>query len=152
MDKDTFTRCIEENLDAMYRVAYTITRNEEDSRDAVQESVLKAWEKRNTLRDLEAFRPWLLRILTNCCYNLLRKRKRIVSLDAVEEPSVPPPDPALEMLVQSLPEKLRLPLMLSCAEHMTYREIASALRLPLSTVTGRIRMAKEMLRKELNEA
>lgn len=152
MDKDTFTRCIEENLDAMYRVAYTITRNEEDSRDAVQESVLKAWEKRNTLRDLGAFRPWLLRILANCCYNLVRKRKRTVSLDTVEEPSVPPPDPALEMLVQSLPEKFRLPLMLSCAEGMTYREIASALRLPLSTVTGRIRMAKEMLRKELNEA
>ena len=152
MDKDTFTRNIEKNLDAIYRVAYTITRNAEDSRDAVQESVLKAWEKRNTLRDEAAFRPWLLRILTNCCYNLLRKRKRTVSLDAVEEPSVPPPDPALGMLVQSLPEKFRLPLMLSCAEGMTYREIASVLRLPLSTVTGRIRMAKEMLRKELNEA
>ena len=151
MEKEQFVQGMEANAEMLYRVAWTILRNEEDSRDAVQEAAMKAWKKRYFLRNEEAFCSWICRIVINCSYSILRKRKQTVPLDAVAEPAVPPPDLTLNLLIQSLPDKLRLPLMLSCAEGMTYREISLLLRLPLTTVTGRIRMAKETLRKELNE-
>lgn len=55
------------------------------------------------------------------------------------------------MALQALPEKLRLPLVLCYSEGMSYEEIAGALRLPLTTVRGRIHRAKGELRKELGE-
>ena len=150
MDREVFVREIEPCFDLMYRVAYAILQNEEDSKDAMQESAIKAWEKRYTLRDIQKFKTWIIIIVKNTCYNLIRKRKRIVSLEAIQEPSIPPPDPILSIALHNIPEKYRLPLMLSCSEGLTYREISEVLHVPSTTVCGRIRLAKELLRKELN--
>lgn len=151
MTKEQFVREIEQNTGVMYRVAFTLLRNDEDCKDAMSEATLKAWEKQYNLRDNERFKAWIIRILTNTCYNMVRKRKRIVSLEDIIEPAVPPPEPFLDMALQTLPEKLRLPLMLYYSEGMQYCEIADALHLSLSTVRGRIHMAKARLRKELEE-
>ena len=66
-----------------------------------------------------------------------------------EPPTIAPPDPALALALQALPEKLRLPLVLCYSEGMSYEEIAQTLRLPVSTIRGRIHRAKGELRKEL---
>lgn len=149
MDKEFFVQEIEKSGGMLYRIAYTILRNNEDCRDALQEAVLRAWEKRGTLRENARFGTWLTRILINECYNIQRKRRRIVPLEEAPEPSIPPPDPTLGLALQALPEKLRLPLVLQYAEGMEYAEIARILRLPESTVRGRIHRAKQQLRKEL---
>lgn len=62
--------------------------------------------------------------------------------------SNPVPDPSLAL--EALPEKLRLPLVLCYSEGMSYEEAADALRIPLSTLRGRIHRVKEQLRKELS--
>ena len=62
-----------------------------------------------------------------------------------------PPDMTLHLALSALPENLRLPLVLCYSEGMTYAEIATALRLPVATVRGRIHRAKRELRKELDE-
>ena len=149
MTKDDFARRVVEQTDSMYRVSYTLLRNDADCRDAMQEAALKAWEKRNTLIHEKYFSTWLTRILINECYSVLRKRGRTASLEAVPEPASPPPDPTLAMLLQALPRDLRLPLMMQAVEGMTYLEIARALNLPYTTVVGRIHRAKKQLRKEL---
>ena len=56
----------------LYRVAYGLLLNRTDCADAVQEALLRAWEKRRSLRDESLFRTWLVRILINECYTLLR--------------------------------------------------------------------------------
>ena len=149
MDQDFFVQEIEARGEMMYRVAFTILRNRDDCRDALQEAALKSWEKRGTLRDEKCFTPWLVRILINECRNIQRKRRRIISLEDAPEQSSPPPDPTLALALQALPEKLRLPLVLHFAEGMAEAEIAKALHLPDSTVRGRIHRAKKQLRKEL---
>ena len=53
------------------------------------------------------------------------------------------------MVLQSLPEKLRLPLVMHSMEGMTYEEISHTLRLPRSTIIGRVQRAKQQLKKEL---
>lgn len=151
MDKAFFIREIEACSGMLYRVAYTILRNDDACRDALQDAALKAWEKRHTLREERYFRTWLTRILIRTCYDAQRKRGRFVSLEAIAEPASPPPDPSLELALASLPEKLRLPLVLCCCEGMTYAEAAQALHISLSAVRSRIHRAKGELRKELDE-
>lgn len=73
----------------------------------------------------------------------------MVSIEDIPEPQVAAPDISLAMALQSLPEKLRLPLVLYYSEGLTYAEIAQTLRLPMATVRGRIHRAKGQLRKEL---
>ena len=150
MDKDFFVREIEAHSGMMYRVAYTILRNDDACKDALQDTALKAWEKRGTLKELRYFRTWITRILINTCYDTQRKRRRMVSIEDVPEPQVAAPDISLAMALQSLPEKLRLPLVLYYSEGLTYAEIAQTLRLPMATVRGRIHRAKGELRKELD--
>lgn len=149
MDKEFFVQAIGAQADAMYRVAWTVLGNPDDCRDALQETTLKAWEKRHTLRDDGKFKSWVIRILVNECHNILRFRKRVVLMWDTPDQPFDPPDRTLILALQSLPEKNRLPLMLQYAEGMTYQEIAQALKLTEPAVRGRIHRAKEQLRKEL---
>lgn len=135
----------------LYRVAYTVLRNDADCQDAVQDALLKAWAKRDRLNDPQFFRTWLVRILVNACHDILRKRKRMLPMDAVPEPAEDFPDPALAEALGGLPEKLRLPLMLRYSENMSYREIGRALHIPVTTVQSRLRQGKARLRKELKD-
>ena len=151
MYKDFFVTEMDAHSAMLYRVAYTILRNDDACRDALQETALKAWEKRFTLREPQYFRTWVTRILIHTCYDAQRKRRRTVSMEAIPEPAVPPPDASLDLMLGELPEKWRLPLVLFYSERMSYAEIAQALRLPISTVRSRLCYAKERLRKELAE-
>ena len=149
MDRNEFASRVVEQTDRMYRIAYVLLRSDEDCRDAMQEAALKAWEKRSTLREPRYFATWLTRILINECRNIQRKQKRLVPIREEILPAAPTQDPTLSMLLQGLPEKLRLPLVMHAVEGMTYEEISRTLRLPRSTVVGRIQRAKQRLKKEL---
>ena len=151
MDKQFFVQEIEAHSGMLYRVAYTILHSDDACKDALQDTALKAWEKRHTLREKRYFRSWITRILINTCYDTQKKRRCFVFLEDQPEPSIAPPDLTLALALQSLPEKLRLPLVLCYSEGMSYEEIAQTLHLPLTTVRGRIHRAKRELRKELGE-
>lgn len=149
MTRDEFGAAVVAQTDRMYRIAYTLLRNDADCCDAMQEAALKAWEKRHTLRNEQYFVTWLIRILINACHDIQRRQPRAIALEDLPEPAVPPSDPTLSMALAALPEKLRLPLVLHEMEGMTYAEIAQALLIPQTTVVGRIHRAKVQLRKEL---
>ena len=151
MDRERFIAEIEACSGMMYRVAWSILRNDADCEDALQEAALKAWEKRNRLRDDRFFRTWITRILINACYDTQRKRRRTVPLDEVpEQTAASAPDPTLALALEALQEKIRLPLVLCYSEGMSYEEAADTLRIPLSTLRGRIHRGKEQLRMELS--
>lgn len=151
LDGDTFAREAEACKGLLYRVAYTILRNDADCQDAVQDALLKAWARRSSLKDENLFRTWLTRILINACHDLIRKRRRVIFAEASAEQSTDFPDLSLALALKKLPEKLRVPLMLFYSESMTYAEIGRALRIPVSTVQSRIRRGKAQLRKELSD-
>ena len=67
MTKETFTELILENEEIMIKVAMSMLRNETDCEDAVQVTIITAFEKLNTLKHDEYFRTWLIRILINTC-------------------------------------------------------------------------------------
>ena len=150
MDRAFFIAEIETCSDMMYRVAWSILRNEADVQDALQDAVLKAWEKRDKLREEKYFRTWMTRILINVCYDTQRMHRKIVPLDKIPVQSSSAPDPDLAMALEARPEKLRLPLVLCYSEGMTYEEAADVLRIPMTTLRGRLRRGKKELRKELD--
>jgi RNA polymerase sigma-70 factor (ECF subfamily) len=73
-DKVFFSRCIEDNMDALYGVALRLTRRQADAEDLVAEAVTKAWISIGTLEDKGSFRPWVFRILRNCYISDYRKK------------------------------------------------------------------------------
>lgn len=151
MDKDTFIRLIEGRTDSLFRVAWAILGSEADAADAMQETALRAWQHRGSLRDQAYFGTWVTRICINVCRRMRRKRRYHLPLEDATL-SAPPPDLTLSLALAALPEQLRLPLMLQYAEGMSYQEIAQTLRLPESTVRGRIARAKQALKKELDDS
>lgn len=62
----------------MYRVAIAILASEEDAGDAMQDTILSCWEKIDTLKKPQYFKTWLIRILINHCYTILREKEFIL--------------------------------------------------------------------------
>ena len=138
MDKGFFIAEIEACSETMYRVAWSILRNETDVQDALQDAVLKAWEKRSKVREEKYFRTWLIRILINVCYDIQRRHRNVVPLEKIPAQTyAKAPDPELAIALRAVPEKLRLPLA------------ADVLRIPMTTLRGRLNRGKDALRKEL---
>lgn len=131
----------------LFRIAYSVLRNEADCADAVQEALLKAWQKRGTLRDERLFDTWLVRIVINECYQLIRKHRSVIP---VQEPQRPAEDQALHDALMALPDNLRLPIALHYAEGYTVAEVARMLRLPQGTVKNRLVRGRKQLRAELS--
>ena len=82
---DAFEQLIQPQLQRMYRVAISMLHNEEDAADAIQETVLKCWQKIGQLKSEEYFGTWLTRILINQCKNILKERKKVVPLEEFPE-------------------------------------------------------------------
>ena len=152
MDSRQFAERVEAMQGALYRVAYGLLLNRADCADAVQDALLRAWEKRRTLKNEAFFGTWLTRILINECYAVLRRRKTALPIDALPEPAAPPDaDPALHDAIARLDEKLRLPIVLYYMEGYAVKDIARMLRLPAGTVKTRLARARALLRLQLSD-
>jgi RNA polymerase sigma-70 factor (ECF subfamily) len=145
MDERGFTSAVHQHRDMLYRVAYTILHNSEDCADALQESLLRAWQRLDTLRDDARFRGWMIRIVVNCSRDMLRRSKVRVSQLTEDIPAPQPEDTHLDEALRMLDEGLRLPLVLHYLEGMSVREIADALRLPQGTVKNRMYRGRDKL-------
>ncbi|MEG1775472.1 MAG: RNA polymerase sigma factor [Clostridia bacterium] len=143
----------------MYHVSYSILRNNEDCADAVQEALTRAWQKRGSLRSMERFRPWLMRILVNQCNDMLRKVKKR-SFFPLEEDTVaiePPQSPVpLQEALDSLKPEWRVVISLHYLEGYSIQEMSDMLAIPTGTIKTRMRFGRErlsiLLREEWEEA
>jgi len=82
-NKEAFCRLINDNKNQMYKIAKSIVFLECDIEDALQETILKTWLQIGNLKKDEFFKSWLIRILINECYGLLRKRSKVTNLSDV---------------------------------------------------------------------
>ena len=150
MNSFEFSNKVLEMEPQLYRVAYGLLLNRTDCADVVQEALLRAWEKRNSLREEAYFKTWLTRILINECYSMLRRRKRAIPLDELPEPVAPPDaDHELHDAIARLDQKLRLPVVLHYMEGYSVGEVADMLRLPAGTIKTRLFKARKLLRLQL---
>lgn len=146
MDEHEFSMRVMRSRDKLFRIAYTILRSEPDCADAVQETLLRAWQNLGKLREEQYFDTWLVRILINECKRLCTARRRPQAMYA---PSCPPENPELHDALMRLDKKYRLPLTLHYMEGYALKEVAHLLRLPMGTVKSRMHAGRERLRAEL---
>jgi RNA polymerase sigma-70 factor, ECF subfamily len=164
-DLDAFNQLVLRYQSTAYNVAYRMLRNEDGAADAVQDSFIKAYRALDGFQGGN-FRSWLMRIVANTCYDVLRARQRRAtdSLDDLtfEQEQTPylidhaeRPDAYAERMelnkfleagIWSLPPDQRMVLVLCDIHGYTYEEIAEIAELPMGTVKSRISRARTRLR------
>lgn len=155
-EQQWFCDLVEQNKTALFRLAVSILRSEEDAKDAVAEAVYRAWAKRDGLSDRAKARAWLLRIAANEAYNICRRRQRELPMDeSLQEMAAPPmtedEDVGLWPLVRRLPETLRTPLTLFYYDDLSVREIAAVLDVQEGAVKTRLSRGRQRLKELLQE-
>ena len=150
MDKSTFAKLYMEQLPGLYRLALSRLRHAPDAEDAVQQAAVNAWQARDRLPP-GAERAWLARIVINACRDIQRQRMRMVPGERLPEKPEAAPDPDLRDALDSLPEKLRIPVLLKYMEGWSEREIAAALHVTLYAVKSRLRRGRAALADALRE-
>lgn len=80
-DEEAFETLIKDQHDKLYKTAFLYVRNKEDALDVVQDTVCKAFLSIKKLRDPEFFNTWLTKILIRTAYQLLNKKKTILTDD-----------------------------------------------------------------------
>ena len=155
-DKEAFCRIINDNKNQLYKIAKSIVYIECDIEDALQETILKAWLQINSLKRDEFFKSWLIRILINECYGILRKRSKVISLSETMASESTEVDSNLKIdisnALKSLSYELRVVVVLFYFEDMSYKEIASILNIAEGTVKSRLFRSKTKLEVNLNFA
>lgn len=140
----------------LYATAKTILYNDQDCADAIQETIVKAFSKIHTLDKDKYAKTWLIRILINECYNILRNESRQISLKdregvfkAQEEEKSDFSE--LYRAINQLKEELRLPVILYYFDDFSVREIARVLGITEGAVQKRLARARLKMRDELQK-
>lgn len=152
MDEQTFTKKLLESEQMLYRIACGLLRSETDRQDAMQETALKAWTHRKSLREERYFKTWITRILINECHSLCRKIAREIPIEEVPNSSPTDHDATeIRLMLESLPTKQRIPMVLHYMEGFSLEEIARTQRIPVGLVKSRMFQARKRLRVEMSE-
>jgi RNA polymerase sigma-70 factor (ECF subfamily) len=167
-DLEAFNRLVLVYQDNLYNTALRILGDEDLAQDATQEAFISAFRGLNGYRG-GSFRAWLLRTVTNACYDELRRRKRrpTTPLEPSEESEEEIENPAwladpqaspearleqaeLEHAIQhcldGLPADFRSVVVLADIQGLDYTEVARVLRKPLGTIKSRLARARLRLR------
>jgi len=133
-----------DNQERMYRLAYSYVQNKEDALDVVQNAICTALEKCDSIRNPEALKTWLYRVVVNESLQLLRKGKREIALDPAAMPEEAYWDGPLEDIqeiyteVQNLPPSMKTIIILRFYEELSLKEIAQVTGLNINTVKSRL--------------
>lgn len=154
MTKEQLGTLIIRSEDKMYHIAKTLLRSDEDCMDAIQEAIVKAFSKIDTLRVDAYAATWLIRILINECYSIMKREKKLVSLEdcGQEERAAEAEDYSeLYQAISRLPEKVRLSVILYYLEGYSVKEIAELMDTTEGAVKNRLQRARRKLRTELEQ-
>jgi len=170
---DAFNELVLAYQDQVYNLAYRIMGDPASASDATQEAFISAFQNIKSFRGKypSSFKSWLMRIVSNACYDELRRRKRQPATSIEDFEIDEEANPALvsetegpeeyaereemarviESGIQTLPPDQRITLVLADVQGFSYDEIAEATDAPLGTVKSRLARARAKLRDYLRE-
>lgn len=159
---EAFAQLLERFKDKVFRLAFSIMRNETQAEDVTQDVLVKIWNGLPSYHGGSSLSTWIYAITRNTCLTELKRRDRhsVISLQEPEmeatSGSIPAlqskdPEPGMEMdvevLLAKLPDNYRQVITLFYLEQKAYEEVAQMLGIPLGTVkTLLFRAKKELLR------
>lgn len=168
-DLDSFNTLVLHYQDSVFNTALRILGDEDHAADAAQEAFISAFRSINTFRG-GSFKAWLLRTVTNACYDELRRQKRrpttplepetndgeeVDSPRWLADPNLTPDqqfeadelEHAIQHCLDTLPVEFRTVVVLADIQGMDYAEVATAARVPLGTIKSRLARARLRLRE-----
>lgn len=155
MDKETFTRAVEQYQNSIYRLALHALGSGADAEDVVQEVFLRLFRRAEAFESDEHLRRWLLRVGANLCRDVLKspwRRRRSPLPESLPAPPFEREDQReLYEAVMALEEKYRTVLYLFYYEDLSVKDIAGLLGLRVSAVTTRLSRGRERLKAALKE-
>ena len=170
-----FMSVVNANYGRYMKKAYGYLKSESLAEDAVQDGILSAFKKLNTLRNIEALNGWINRIISNKALDILRKNKRMpdfyANIDDIvsysggllnqplwAEISTPEEDilkkenlQLLNQAVEGLEDIYRIPLLLKDYEEFSIKEISEMLAISESNAKVRIHRARIKVKLELGQ-
>jgi RNA polymerase sigma factor (sigma-70 family) len=168
-DREAFNRLVVHYQSLAFNVAYRVLSDPDAAADATQDAFLSAYRAMPRFRG-GSFRSWLMRIVTNACYDQLRVKKRrpTTSIDEEEDPDraewyVDPGERpeafvarqelsrAIQLGLETLPPDQRTAVVLCDIQGMSYDEIAETMSTSLGTVKSRLNRGRRKLRDYLIE-
>jgi RNA polymerase sigma-70 factor (ECF subfamily) len=167
-DLDSFNRLVLAYQDLIYNQAFRMIGEEESADDATQNAFISAYNHLSSFRG-GSFKAWLLRIVTNACYDELRRRKRRPTIpleplddagEEVESPTwmVDPTDRpeeqvqrhelqnAIQHCLDNLPDDFRSAVVMVDVQGLDYSEAAESIGTPIGTIKSRLARARLRLR------
>ena len=154
MTKDAFIREVRNAETMLSHISKSILKNDADCGDAVQETLLKVYEKLPMLKEEKFFRTWITRILINECKGILRKQKKVVPYEDYmdnERLSEENRYHHLYMAIMEFPEDLRILVTLYYIEGFSQKEISEILEIPEGTIKSRLSRARDFLKVQLSD-
>ena len=169
-DLDAFNRLVLAYQEMAFNLAFRMLSDEDGAEDVTQTAFISAYRHLNDYRG-GSFRAWLMRMVTNACYDELRRRKRHPSVpleplsddtdEEIESPAwladgSPSPeerldaaelDHAVQHCLNGLPEDFRAVVVMVDVEGLDYQEVADATGKPLGTIKSRLARARLKLRE-----
>lgn len=152
-NKKIFENFISENLDSVFRFAYTYTKNKEDAEDIVCESIEKALKAAKNLKHPEYIKTWFYKIISNTALSFLSKKAKCEVLSFDDMPDQPFSDDYsnldFENLVKTLDLKYKSVIVLRFFEDMKISDISKILGINESTVKTRLYTALKLLKEDM---
>lgn len=165
-DLSAFNRLVMAYQSTAFNVAYRVVGSSEAAADACQDAFVKAYKSIQQYQG-GSFKSWLLRIVTNTCYDQIRysKRRPATSLENLADnpeehntklvSEIEPPEEQIlrgelgdliQVGINQLPEDQRVIVVLSDIQGLSYQEIAEIIDQPLGTVKSRLSRGRSRLR------
>jgi RNA polymerase sigma-70 factor (ECF subfamily) len=168
-DLDSFNTLVLHYQDRVFNTALRILGDEDTAQDAAQEAFISAFRSISSFRG-GSFKAWLLRTVTNACYDELRRQKRRPTtplepetndgdeMDSprwLADPDMTPAEKseadelehAIQHCLDALPTEFRTVVVLADVQGMDYSEVAIASKVPLGTIKSRLARARLRLRE-----
>lgn len=152
---DKIVAYIIENQDKFYRLAFTYVQNKDDALDIVQNSICKALENYDSIRNIEYVKTWFYRVLVNESINFIKKGNKEVSSEALIIENTPYIESSFEKREDVFEEINKLPIntqnviKLRYYEEMSLQEISQITKVNINTVKARLYRGLKMLKKEV---
>ncbi|MDD2920866.1 MAG: sigma-70 family RNA polymerase sigma factor [Anaerolineales bacterium] len=168
-DLDSFNTLILHYQNMVFNTALRILGDEDLAQDAAQDAFISAFKNLSSFRG-GSFKAWLMRTVTNACYDELRRKKRRPTtplepdtndgeeMDSprwLADPNMTPAEQseadelehAIQHCLDDLPVEFRTVVALADIQGMDYSEVAAAIRVPLGTIKSRLARARLRLRE-----
>lgn len=155
-DKEEFCRLIRTNEKAMYYLAFSLVRNDADAAEIISESIFRGYKNMESLKNTDAFKTWILRIVHNTAVETIRKNSKIIFLDETDHLTYNNDNSlttsiSLKHAIGKLKPDYRTVITLYYYEDLSISDISKITNSSISTVKQRLSRGRKYLREILKE-